>query len=215
MEKERRGRSKEVLDWLHHAYWIREALGLTGIAAGVMRWITTTSSAFSRYAWPAGIVLAGVLVFALDWFRQYRALRRSKAESNPQGASALVVNLSDQGNLPGVDIKEFFRLAYRTNSEEEVRNNIRILLGLFAPRGFSSPRSYCGFQRNTWLAFTPLARAIPATLAPGSSVNFTILSFSSTRRNTRRFRPGTTVPSMRSSWAVAHWLSRWDHQTLT
>src|SRR5579875_2332455 len=57
----------------------------------------------------------------------------------------------------------------------------------FEPRGFSSPRSYCRFQRNTWLAFTPFARAMPATLAPGSSVSFTILSFSSTRRNTRRY----------------------------
>ena len=67
----------------------------------------------------------------------------------------------------------------------------------FEPRDFSSPRSYCRFQRNTWLAFTPFARAIPATLAPGSNVSCTILSFSSTRRNTRRFRPETTGPSMR------------------
>ena len=69
-------------------------------------------------------------------------------------------------------------------------------LARFGPRGFSSRRSYCRFQRNTWLAFTPFASAIPATLAAGSSVSFTILSFSSTRRNTRRFRPATTAPSM-------------------
>lgn len=50
----------------------------------------------------------------------------------------------------------------------------------FTPRGLSSPRSYCRFQRNTWLAFTQFARAILATLAPGSNVSFTILSFSST-----------------------------------
>lgn len=56
--------------------------------------------------------------------------------------------------------------------------------------------AHCRFQRNTWLAFTPFARAIPATRALGSSVSFTILSLSFTRRNTRRFRPETTAPSM-------------------
>jgi len=76
-----------------------------------------------------------------------------------------------------------------------------IVTGTRAAPGFdlrtcNSLRSYCRFQRNTWLAFTPFASAIPATLAPGSSVSFTILSFSSTRRNTRRFRPGTGVASM-------------------
>lgn|SRR6185437_12102633 len=68
----------------------------------------------------------------------------------------------------------------------------------YEPRGCNSPRSYWRFQRNTWLAFTPFARAMPATLAPGSSVSFTILSFSSTRRNTLRLRPETPAPPMPS-----------------
>jgi hypothetical protein len=33
---------------------------------------------------------------------------------------------------------------------------------------------------NTWLEFTPLARATNATLAPGSNVNRTIRRFSAT-----------------------------------
>src|SRR3984885_8750816 len=77
-----------------------------------------------------------------------------------------------------------------------------IVTGTRAAPGFdlrtcNSPRSYCRFQRNTWLAFTPFASAIPATLAPGSSVCFTILSFSSTLRKIRRLCPGNPVPSMR------------------
>jgi len=35
----------------------------------------------------------------------------------------------------------------------------------FDLRRCNSPRSYWRFQRNTWLAFTPLANAAPATLA--------------------------------------------------
>ena len=67
----------------------------------------------------------------------------------------------------------------------------------FDLRGCRSPLSYCRFQRNTWFAFTPLASATLATLAPGSSVSLTILSFSSIRRKTRRFRLDDTLASMR------------------
>jgi hypothetical protein len=64
-------------------------------------------------------------------------------------------------------------------------------------RACSSPLSCSRFQRNTWLAFTPFAKATLATLAPRSSVSFTILSFSSTRRKIRRFRPNDALASMR------------------
>ena len=67
----------------------------------------------------------------------------------------------------------------------------------FDLRGCRSPLSYCRFQRNTWFAFTPLASATLATLAPGSRASFTILSFSSIRRKIRRFRLDDAAPSMR------------------
>src|SRR5580704_6464880 len=47
---------------------------------------------------------------------------------------------------------------------------------------FSEPRSawrYCLRQANTWLAFTPCARATRATDAPGARVSSTIWRFSS------------------------------------
>jgi hypothetical protein len=65
------------------------------------------------------------------------------------------------------------------------------------------------------LAFTPFAIAILATLAPDSNVNFTILSFSSTRRNTRCFRADAIALSMHLSWAADHHPSRWADRTLT
>ena len=66
----------------------------------------------------------------------------------------------------------------------------------FDLRGCSSPRSYCPFQRNTWLAFTPLAKATLTTLAPGSSVSF-IFSLSSNRRKIRRSRIDDVLAYMR------------------
>ena len=62
--------------------------------------------------------------------------------------------------------------------------------GISAEQGsVSSPRSNARRHVNTWLAFTPCARATSATLAPGFSVNFTISSFSETDRHRRTRRP--------------------------
>jgi hypothetical protein len=130
--------------------------------------------------------------------------------SNARPGNSIVTLPAHGGAEAGVEDSTIFG----TSGSAATVTGTRAALG-FDLRGCNSPRSYCRFQRNTWLAFTPFARAIPATLAPGSSVSFTILSFSSIRRNTRRFRPDAIAPSMRLSWAVAHWLSRWEDQTLT
>src|ERR1039458_5193020 len=60
----------------------------------------------------------------------------------------------------------------------------------------SSPLSNARRHLNTWLAFTPLARATSATLAPGSNVNSTIRRFSATERHLRSRR---TVPTSSES----------------
>jgi hypothetical protein len=130
--------------------------------------------------------------------------------SNARPGNSIVTLPAHGGAEAGVEDSTIFG----TSGSAATVTGTRAALG-FDLRGCNSPRSYCRFQRNTWLAFTPFARAIPATLAPGSSVSFTILSFSSIRRNTRRFRPDAIAPSMRLSGAVAHWLSRWEDQTLT
>jgi len=55
----------------------------------------------------------------------------------------------------------------------------------------NSPLLKARRHANTWLAFTPCARATNATLAPGSNVNSTMRRFSETERN-RRARPSAT-----------------------
>src|ERR1039458_5916950 len=57
----------------------------------------------------------------------------------------------------------------------------------------SSPLSKARRHLNTWLAFTPLARATNATLAPGSNVNSTIRRFSATDRHLRTRRSATAI----------------------
>ena len=57
----------------------------------------------------------------------------------------------------------------------------------------SSPLSSARRHLNTWFAFTPLARATSATLAPGSNVNATIRRFSATDRHRRIRRSATPI----------------------
>src|SRR5258705_7096086 len=68
----------------------------------------------------------------------------------------------------------------------------------------SSPLSSARRHLNTWLAFTPLARATSATLAPGSSVNSTIWRFSAAERHRRTQRPELTSPTSTMSRSSAH-----------
>jgi hypothetical protein len=112
--------------------------------------------------------------------------------SNARPGNSIVTLPADGSPGTGVGVSAGFG----ASGSDAIVTGTRAVSG-FDLRTCNSPRSYCHFQRNTWLAFTPFASPIPATLAPGSSVSFTILSFSSTRRKIRRFRPDCAVPSMR------------------
>ena len=69
---------------------------------------------------------------------------------------------------------------------------------------FSSPRFSARRHLNTWLAFTPLARATSATLAPGSNVSPAIRRFSDTvrQRRTGRTDPASSATPMTSCSAL-------------
>lgn len=55
------------------------------------------------------------------WFKNSRPI------PSPQNAAALVINPTDTGLPSDINIREFFRLAYRTPSEAEVRKNFYLL----------------------------------------------------------------------------------------
>jgi hypothetical protein len=67
-------------------------------------------------------------------------------------------------------------------------------------------------RSSSWL---PLGVVGDRPLAKRSSVSFTILSFFSTRRKTRRFRPDTNAPPRDLSWTVVHPRSICEHRRLT
>jgi hypothetical protein len=70
--------------------------------------------------------------------------------------------------------------------------------------GPSSPCRYCLHQPNTWLAFTPCARATRATEAPDASVSSTMRRFCSTVRRRR-----STGLSITARFEVSTYPPKW------
>lgn len=127
---EKHSRIKDVLEWLHHAYWIHEFLLSSGLAAIIATWLAKHHATLAPYVWPIGILIAGVLTYVWSFFH----VRGGGAQiANAKGAAALVANTADGVLPPGVDVNEFFRHAYRTTCEDEVRKNFKILAHKEAP----------------------------------------------------------------------------------
>jgi hypothetical protein len=61
---------KEILDWLHHVYWIREFLISSGIAVAAMKWLVSHVGLLSQYGWAIWLLLAGLLMYLFDWRRR-------------------------------------------------------------------------------------------------------------------------------------------------
>lgn len=116
---------KEKLDWLHHAYWIREFLLSSGIWSGVTIWAVKHAYISSAYKWPAIAILVGISMSAFAIIRG--VLSKRKHPERVQNSASLTPGTQAETLPAGVDAKEFFRVAYRTNLEDEVRKNIRIL----------------------------------------------------------------------------------------
>jgi hypothetical protein len=121
---EKRNWLKEILEWLHHAYWIREFLVSSGTAAIVIKSLSGKFPIFAPYSWPAGILLAGILMYFIG-----SITKRSQAKSalKNQVSSVQTSNAANGSALPGINIKEFFRTSYRSSMEEDIRNNFRII----------------------------------------------------------------------------------------
>jgi hypothetical protein len=122
---DKRNRFKELLDWAHHAYWIGALLISSGVAEGVMKWTVSHVTVLSQFGGAIWLLIAGLLMYFLSALRPIW-LRRKPALIS-QNAAALVINPTNTGLPSDVNIKEFFRLAYRTPLEAEVRKNFYLL----------------------------------------------------------------------------------------
>jgi hypothetical protein len=117
---------KEVLDWLHHAYWIRELLISLGFWSLFLTWIGKHVYVAPDLKWPIIFLLIGISMYALAGIRRWWQ-KKNKVLSQSHGAEALASNINNATLSAGINIDEFYRLAYRTPLEEEVKNNFRIL----------------------------------------------------------------------------------------
>ncbi len=117
---------KGTLEWLHHAYWIRELLVSTGVWTWAMKWAVQRAYIAPTYQWPITVLLVGLSMYLLNLLHPLWP-KKKRVVPSPQNAAALVINPTETGLPSDVNIKEFFRLAYRTASEAEVRKNFYLL----------------------------------------------------------------------------------------
>jgi hypothetical protein len=117
---------KELLEWLHHGYWIREFLLSSGLWSLVVLLISKYAMPIgSHVMWPLLLLLVGGSMYFLDWLhKKHKAAPLQQVQSS----TALLAGNANETLTPGVNIDEFFRLAYRSPAmEQEAQKNMRIL----------------------------------------------------------------------------------------
>jgi hypothetical protein len=70
MDEVRKNRLKEILEWLHHAYWIREFLISSGIAVAAMKWFVSHIPTLSQYGWALWPLFAGLIMYGIAIVRE-------------------------------------------------------------------------------------------------------------------------------------------------
>lgn len=135
MDHEHRGWLKELLEWLHHAYWIREFLLSSGLWTSITTWAVKSAYLPADYKWPVTILLVGLSMYLLVLIRPlWQQSKKHASLPQQQDPTTFVIRPTDTGLPADVDIKKFIRLSYRTPElEAEVRKNFRLLAQQEAP----------------------------------------------------------------------------------
>lgn len=121
---EKNSRFKEILEWLHHAYWIREFLLSLGAGKWFITWIELHFHIPHEYNWPLTFLLAGISMYLLALAR----FSWQKRHHTPPKQAQTLAQSANETLSPGVDIDQFFRMAYRSPTlEKEAQKNMRIL----------------------------------------------------------------------------------------
>jgi hypothetical protein len=126
-----------------------------------------------------------------DHLRRLSSTQRNSAGSAPASAVMFALPTSSTWMAPPLRACSTAASSLRSgvlssSAEIETGSNAVVLPEASSNRPLSNKRRHL----NTWLAFTSCARAISATLAPGSIVNRTIAAFSETDRRLLTRRPG-------------------------
>ena len=114
-----KNRLKGALDWLHHAYWIREFLISSGIGTAVVAWIGRHLHIPADLLWPARLVAVGALMYLFVFARRIWKSRNSgypiaqpgNREAAPQSTSRLQIHYATYEAIDGsgYDVAEFLR----------------------------------------------------------------------------------------------------------
>jgi hypothetical protein len=125
---ENKDRIKEILEWLHHAYWIREFVLSLGAWGVFMTWVEHRFNFPHEYKWPLVCLLVGSSMYLFVLLRAWWRKRRPAVLPQVQSPAAILAGNANETLSPGIDIEEFFRMAYRSPPlEKESHKNMRIL----------------------------------------------------------------------------------------
>jgi hypothetical protein len=111
---EKPNRVKEALDWLHHAYWIREFVLSSGIGGVVVAWMGRHVHIPADLLWPARLVAVGALMYLFAFARRFSPTRKAGttiAEAAPESTSTLQIHYArfEAIDGSGYDVAEFLR----------------------------------------------------------------------------------------------------------
>jgi hypothetical protein len=107
---------RPVLEYLHHAYWIRDFLISSGVWAAVVKWLHDHAFISVGYAWPLACALIGVSMYLIELGR--KRLPKKQVSSNPQEQQAISTKSSNPmtrgvpHNPGSFDSVDYFRRAY-------------------------------------------------------------------------------------------------------
>jgi hypothetical protein len=128
---EKRNRFKETLEWLHHAYWIHDFIVSTGAVGIAATWLAKHYVAFMPYAWAAGFVAVGLSLYLSAFIRSH--ITKGGPQASDTRANLALQAGADNSLPSNVNVAQFFRVAYRSHQESEVRKNFRLLAQQYSP----------------------------------------------------------------------------------
>jgi hypothetical protein len=104
MAENKENRFKQWLEWLHHAYWIREFLGSIGLGAAIMTFLAKHFQEIAEYRWAIFCVMSAIFMYALAAIRTWR---NKKGGATAASANSIPSQLTAKNNVPEAQTSQF------------------------------------------------------------------------------------------------------------
>jgi hypothetical protein len=129
---------REVLDWVHHAYWISEFLISLGVGKGLQILMTKSLSIPLEWNLPLWLVMSGLLLWLATWIVRKipkeipTSEKAVQAPNSMVGIPALSALLGQDPKIT-FDARAFFARAYYSPVTAEFEKNIKIIAQQTSP----------------------------------------------------------------------------------